>query len=181
MKTVILAGGLGTRMGEETEIKPKPMIGIGGTPLLSHIMSIYTKQGFNQFIIAAGYKQEIIRAEYPSLDVVDTGLASLTGSRLKQLEPLLSDTFFMTYGDGLANLDIHRLLAFHLAHRGLATVTAVHPPARFGGLSLMGDRVQRFTEKPQAEEGWINGGFFVLNKKVLDYIDGNVLFEREPL
>ncbi len=211
MKTVVLAGGLGTRLSEETTIRPKPMVEIGGRPILWHILSIYASHGFNEFIIACGYKGEFIKEyfcnfRYHNSDIsidmktgsialennrtpnwritlVDTGLETQTGGRIRRLAPWLDDEpFMMTYGDGVGNIDIKALSAFHRGHKGLATVTAVRPPARFGGLSFDGDRISDFSEKPQIGEGWINGGFMVLDRKVLDYIDGDdVIFEKAPL
>ena len=211
MKTVLLAGGLGTRLAEETEVRPKPMVQIGERPILWHIMKGYAAHGFNEFCVALGYKGAEIKryfVDYKDLDgsmtlslkerrVVshdrhpedwvihfqETGLETLTGGRLRRMRHLLADgTFMMTYGDGVSDVDPAKVLAFHRAHGALATVTAVRPPARFGGLEFDGDRVTRFSEKPQAGEGWINGGFFVLEPGVLDYIGGDdVAFEREPL
>jgi glucose-1-phosphate cytidylyltransferase len=190
MKVIILAGGYGTRLSEETDQKPKPMVEIGGQPMLWHIMNIYSACGFKEFIIAAGYKQEIIQKYVTKTPVagckalsVDTGLQTGTGGRLKKLSDLIGkETFLMTYGDGLANIDIKKLLNFHRQHGKLATITAVRPPARFGALQLDGQRVTQFEEKPQAGEGWINGGFFVLEPKVLDYIaNDEIMFEQEPL
>jgi glucose-1-phosphate cytidylyltransferase len=202
MKVVILAGGLGTRLAEETEVKPKPMVAIGGRPILWHIMKHYAQYGHDEFVIALGYKGEVIKRyfmDYVDLNgrltlslkdrrvdrhdahpeqwtvhLVDTGAQTETGGRLKRLAPMLSDgTFMVTYGDGVSNVDLHKLLQFHRAHGRLATLTAVRPPARFGGLEFEGDRVCRFTEKPQIGEGWINGGFLVLEPGVLDYIEGD--------
>jgi glucose-1-phosphate cytidylyltransferase len=211
MKVVILAGGLGSRLSEETELKPKPMVEIGGRPILWHIMKHYAHFGFEEFVIALGYKGEVIKryfVDYLDLNgsmtlslkesrkehhdahpdrwtihLVDTGPATMTGGRLKRLETLLGDgTFMMTYGDGVSDIDLTRLLRFHRDHGRLATVAAVRPPARFGGLEFDGDRVVRFTEKPQLGEGWINGGFFVLEPEVLKLIDGDAVpWEREPL
>lgn len=212
MKTIILAGGLGTRISEETGLRPKPMVEIGGKPLLWHIMNIYGTHGFSEFILALGYKAEFVkeyflnfhainadlsvdlstgertvhtRAATPwKIHMVDTGLRTQTGGRLARLRTWLGDdsAFMMTYGDGLADVDLNALAAFHKSHGKLATVTAVRPPARFGGLAMEGARVTRFAEKPQAGEGWINGGFFVLNRQVLDYIDGDeTLWEQGPL
>ena len=211
MKVVILSGGFGTRLAEETDIIPKPMVEIGGKPILWHIMKHYAHFGFNEFIIALGYKQELIKDFFlnyhyltDSLTVntksgeiskhnkavddwtvhlVDTGLETITGGRIKRLAKWLGDeTFMMTYGDGVSNVNLKDLLRFHRSHGKLATVTAVRPPARFGGLLFEGDRVTEFTEKPQIGEGWINGGFFVLEPGVLDYIEGDAThWEREPL
>lgn len=214
MITVILAGGLGTRLSEETQVKPKPMVEIGGRPILWHILKLYGHYGFNEFAIALGYKGEVIKRfflDYALLNsnftvnlgsgdvmrrdlgredwtvhLVDTGLHTITGGRLKRLASLIGrDTFLMTYGDGVANVDLNELVRFHRAHGKLATVTAVRPPARFGSLVFAAEndsQVVEFIEKPQAGEGWINGGFFVLEPKVLDYIDGDEThWEREPL
>ena len=211
MKTVILAGGVGSRLAEETDATPKPMVEIGGPPILWHIMKIYAAAGFREFVIALGYKPEVIKSYFLSYNhlrsdltidfgsggiemhdgerddwkvhLIDTGVETQTGGRLKRLTGWLSDgTFLMTYGDGVANIDIRRLIEFHRSHGRLATVTAVRPPARFGGMDFDGDLVAEFTEKPQIGEGWINGGFFVLEPKVLDYIDHDATaFEREPL
>ncbi|MDW8344335.1 MAG: glucose-1-phosphate cytidylyltransferase [Verrucomicrobiae bacterium] len=211
MKVVILCGGLGTRLAEETEVKPKPMVEIGGRPILWHILKHYAHYGYREFVLALGYKGESIKRyflEFHHLDsdltinlatgqaishdrerenwtvhLIDTGHATQTGGRIKRLAPLLKGaTFMLTYGDGVANINLHRLLEFHRAHGRLATVTAVRPPARFGGLIFNGDYVVEFTEKPQIGEGWINGGFFVLEPGVLDYIEGDdTVFERSPL
>lgn len=211
IKVVILAGGMGTRIAEETEIRPKPMVEVGGKPLLWHIMKLYAHHGFNEFAIALGYKGDFIKRyflDYAQLNsnfaislrsgdvmrrdiclddwivhLVDTGLHTMTGGRIKRLASLIGrNTFMMTYGDGLANVDLRALLAFHRKHGKLATVTGVRPPARFGELIFEGDKISRFTEKPQVGEGWINGGFLVLEPGVLDYIAGDdTLWEREPL
>ncbi len=210
MKVVLLAGGLGSRLSEHTEARPKPMVDIGSHPILWHIMSIYAHQGYNDFLVACGYKAEVIKSyfdtfhlrhadfsvnlatghktvfssEAPDWNVtlVDTGLSTMTGGRLKRLGPHLGGRFMATYGDGVADIDVRALVAFHEKQKKLATVTAVRPPARFGGLDLDGDRVVRFSEKPQSGEGWINGGFFVLEPQVLDFIEGDkTSFELEPL
>ena len=211
MKTVILAGGLGTRLSEETESVPKPMVEIGGPPILWHIMKIYAAYGFREFVLALGYKAEVIKSYFLNyrlwssdltiglrdgrvdvhesacddwiVHLVDTGLRTQTGGRLKRLSPRLgNETFLMTYGDGVANVDIRTLVDFHRSHGKLATITAVRPPARFGGLSFEGDHVTHFVEKPQIGEGWINGGFFVLEPGVLEYLEGDeTIFERDPL
>jgi len=212
MKTLILAGGLGTRLSEETGSRPKPMVEIGGRPILWHIMKLYAKHGFQEFGVALGYRGEVVKdyflqfhamasdltislgtgdvhrhsptAEDWTVHLMDTGLNTQTGGRLKRAASWLGkEPFLMTYGDGVANVDLPALLAFHRAHGKLATVTAVRPPARFGGLDLDdGDRVQRFSEKPQTGEGWINGGFFVLEPEVLSFISGDeTLWERDPM
>jgi glucose-1-phosphate cytidylyltransferase len=211
MKTVILAGGLGTRFAEKTEHVPKPMIDIGGKPILWHIMSIYANFGFEDFIVALGYKGDVIKEYFLNyrainsdlcidlsngememsrskkinwrIDLIDTGLYTQTGGRIKALKDVIgNETFLLTYGDGVADIDIAELVAFHKSHGKLATVTAVHPPARFGGLVLDGNQVVEFSEKNQAQEGWINGGFFVLEPEVLQYIrDEKTLWEKEPL
>jgi glucose-1-phosphate cytidylyltransferase len=211
MKVVILAGGQGTRLAEETAIKPKPMVQIGGREMLWHIMMIYSHYGFKEFVIALGYKGEVIKRYFLdycllnsdltvsltdgqatihaglrldwTVHLVDTGVATMTGGRLRRLRSWLADeTFMLTYGDGVADIDISRLLAFHRSHGRLATVTAVRPPARFGALEFDRDRVLQFSEKPQTGEGWINGGFFVLEPAVLDLIvDDRTHWEGEPL
>lgn len=213
MKAVLLAGGFGTRISEESKLKPKPMIEIGGMPILWHIMKMYSKFGVNEFIICAGYKQHIIkewfadyflhtsditfdftqddkiivhnkRAEQWKVTVVDTGLNTMTGGRLKRIKNYLGDEpFFMTYGDGVADVDIDKLRAFHDSHGKLATMTAIRPNSRFGVLDLSdNNEVKAFREKSDADSGWINAGFMVLSPKVLDYIkDDTIMFEREPM
>jgi glucose-1-phosphate cytidylyltransferase len=212
MKTVILCGGLGTRLSEETIVKPKPMVLVGGHPILWHILNIYGHYNHKDFVLALGYKGEVIKEyflNYYALDsdlridlksgttecirssrrdwqieLVDTGPDTLTGGRLHRLEPLIrpGGTFMLTYGDGVANIDINRLLDFHRAHGKLATVTAVRPPARFGGMLFKGDSVIEFLEKPQTGEGWINGGFFVLEPEVFDRLEGDeTVLEGAPL
>ena len=211
MKVVILAGGLGTRLSEETELKPKPMVEIGGLPILWHIMNVYASAGYREFIIALGYrgtaiKQYFLNYYYANHDLtvnlkngnlkvhqrrgedwtvhcVDTGLNTGTGGRLKMLKSWIGkDPFLMTYGDGISNVNIPELVKFHKHQKKLATVTAVRPPARFGGIEISKGMVKRFIEKPQIGEGWINGGFFVLEPEVLDYInDKKTMFEREPI
>lgn len=212
MKTVILAGGLGTRLAEETQVKPKPMVEIGGKPMLWHLMNIYAAHGFAEFIVALGYKGECIkdyflnfyalnndltidlcrgetvvhRKRQPGwrVHLVDTGQHTETGGRIKRLREWIGDeTFLLTYGDGVADINICDLLDFHRSHGKLATVSAVRPPARFGGLRLNGGgQIVEFTEKPQAGEGWINGGFFVLEPAVCDFIAGDhIVWEHEPL
>lgn len=211
MKVAILAGGFGTRLAEETEVKPKPMVEIGERPILWHIMMHYAHYGFKQFLIALGYKGEVIKkymVDYYSLhsdltvnlkngevlvhdspkqdwtvELVDTGIRTQTGGRIKQLAPYLgNETFMLTWGDGISDVNLRNLLAFHRSHGKLATLTAVRPPARYGYMKFGGDRVVEFTEKPQIGEGWINGAFFVLEPGVFEYIDGDdTVWEREPL
>ena len=211
MKVIILAGGLGTRLAEVTDDRPKPMVEIGGRPILWHIMKIYAHYGFNEFVVALGYRGEYIKrffldyrilsssftvslgdgdiavideeSEDWTVHLLETGLDTETGGRVKKLLPHVgTGPFMMTYGDGVADIDLHKLVAFHRSHGKLATVTAVRPPSRFGGLTFDGDSVVDFVEKPQIAEGWINGGFFVLEPQVIDYIDGeNTIFEREPM
>ena len=211
MKVAILAGGVGTRLAEETEIKPKPMVEIGGAPIILHIMRHYAQAGHKSFAIALGYKGEYIKKymmEYASLqsnltvnlktgdikrhganlldwsvDLVDTGRDTLTGGRIKRLAPFIgNETFMLTWGDGVADVDLDKLLAFHQSHGKLATVTAVRPSARFGHLEFDGDKVVEFSEKPQTAEGWINGAFFVLEPAIFDYIEGDTTqWEREPM
>ena len=194
MKVVILAGGYGTRLTEYTNDIPKPMIKIGKEPILTHIMRIFSAFGCNDFIIASGYKQEVIfdyykdsikiQKEFPNLEIVDTGKDTMTGGRILKLKPYFdeNENFFMTYGDGLSNVDLNKLKKFHDSHGKLATVTAVHPPVRFGELKIENDKVLKFEEKPKSESTWINGGFFVLNYKVFDYIqDDSTFFEKKPM
>jgi glucose-1-phosphate cytidylyltransferase len=212
MKVAILAGGVGSRLSEETDTKPKPMVEIGGKPILWHIMKIYAEFGYRDFVIALGYKGEIIKkyvVDYCSLnsdlsvdlrtglvrmhgtnpspdwnvELVDTGMTTETGGRVKRLRPFLGEgTFMLTWGDGVADIDLDALLRFHRAHGKIATLTAVRPPARFGHLDLDDARVAEFSEKPQTSEGWINGAFFVLEQRVFDYIEGDeTSFERGPL
>ena len=211
MKAVILAGGLGSRLSEETIVRPKPMVEIAGRPILWHIMKIYSAHGINDFIICLGYKGYLIKeyfanyflhmsdvtldlttngmevhqnaAEPWKITLIDTGEHSQTGGRLKRIEKFVSgETFCMTYGDGLADVDLGALVEFHRRQGRHATVTAVQPPGRFGALEVEGVRVSGFTEKPRGEGGWINGGFFVLSSDVFRYIDGDLtLWEREPL
>lgn len=211
VRMAILAGGLGTRLAEETVVRPKPMVEIGERPILWHLMKHAASHGVTEFVVALGYKGEMVKqyfldyhrlqgaltvdlatgqartaepaAEPWQVHLVDTGLGTQTGGRLRRLRPWLGDgPFIATYGDGLADVDLRALLAFHRAHGKLATVTAVRPPARFGALVFDGDRVAAFTEKPPAGEGWINGGFFVLEPAALDYIDDDdTVWERFPL
>jgi glucose-1-phosphate cytidylyltransferase len=212
LKAVILAGGLGTRISEETHLKPKPMIEIGGMPILWHLMKVYSAYGVNDFIICCGYKGYLIKeyfanyflhmsdvtfdmsnnkmevhqknAEPWSVTLVDTGEETLTGGRLKRVSDYLKDEeiFCFTYGDGLADLNISALVDYHRNHGKLATVTAVQPPGRYGSLDIDGQAVRGFIEKPKGDGGWINGGFFVLSPKCLDYIAGDhISWEIEPL
>jgi glucose-1-phosphate cytidylyltransferase len=212
MKAVILAGGLGTRFSEETALRPKPMIEIGGKPILWHIMKVYAAYNVTEFIVALGYKAEVIKEYFLNfyainndltidlangkttihdgkqpnwkIHLVDTGMHTQTGGRLKRLKKWLGDdeTFLFTYGDGVADLDIESVIKFHHSHGKLATVTTVRSPARFGRIGFEGDRICNFHEKPESGEGWINGGFFVLNGKAIDYIsDDETSWEKEPL
>ncbi|MGB7537221.1 MAG: glucose-1-phosphate cytidylyltransferase [Anaerolineales bacterium] len=211
MKVVILAGGVGTRLTEETEVRPKPMVEIGGKPILWHILRHYYHFGFKDFILALGYRGEDIKRyfwdyyqlsgnmafdfaakqvhetrehhEDWKIQLVDTGLDTMTGGRIKRLEPWLENkTFMATYGDGVSNVDLQALLEFHRAHHKLATITAVRPPARFGGIIFNGDLVEQFTEKPQVGEGWINGGFMIFEPKVLEYLqDDQSILETHAL
>jgi len=212
MKVVILAGGLGTRLSEETTLKPKPMVEIGGKPILWHIMNIYAASGLTEFIIALGYKGEFIKKYFLNfyainnnitvdlatgettihdgkqpnwkIHLVDTGLHTQTGGRLKRLKNWLGkdETFMLTYGDGVADIDLQALIGFHKSHGKLATVTTVRSPARFGRIGFNGNQVTKFYEKPQSAEGWINGGYFVLHPKAIDYIDNDeTIWERSPV
>ena len=211
MKAVILCGGLGTRLSEETVLKPKPMIEIGGMPVLWHIMKIYAAHGINEFVLALGYKGEVIKDFFVNyryrsrsltvelhkgtvsvhqgdsddwtVHLLDTGTNTQTGGRLRRAAQFIGrETFMATYGDGVTNLDIKKLEAFHRDHGRLASVTAVRPPARFGSMVFDGNMVKRFEEKPQVGEGWINGGFFVLEPEAMDRIEGDsVLWELEPM
>lgn len=204
MKTVILAGGLGTRLAEETEIKPKPMVEIGGYPILWHIMKHYASHGFNEFVVALGYKSDAIKrfflehatlqdsfsidmrtGKISTLDrisedwivhLVDTGLETNTGGRVARVREYVGDeTFMLTYGDGVSNVDLHSLISLHTLKNRTVTLTAVRPPARFGGLIFNGDLISEFTEKPQIGEGWINGGFMVVEPKIFDYIPSDAI------
>ena len=190
MKAVILCGGRGTRLVEETHAIPKPMVKIGDQPILWHIMKIFKYYGINDFILAAGYKKEIIEKffedckDFSNVNVVDTGIETMTAGRILRLKSQLKDTnsFFMTYGDGVSDIDLKKLLEFHKSHKKIATVTAVHPPVRFGELEIENNKVVNFEEKPQAKAGWINGGFFILGSEIFKYIKGDeVVFEREPI
>lgn len=189
MQVVILAGGFGTRLSEETDLIPKPMVRIGNIPILHHIMEFYSKFGHTDFVIALGYKAEVIEEYFKNSDcskwdikLVDTGLETSTAGRIKKLEDLLEGQFMLTYGDGLANLNIDQLLDHHNRFKKIATVTAVRPPARFGTIEISNGLVTRFAEKDPQDAGWINGGFFCLEKEICSYIlDSTVSFESEPL
>ncbi len=189
MKVVILAGGFGTRISEYTKIIPKPMVKIGKYPILVHIMKHYVKFGLNDFVIALGYKGDVIKEyfkknKFPwNVTLVNTGLRTMTGGRIKRLKKYLNDsTFLLTYGDGLSNLNLKKLIQFHKKKKKLITLTAVRPPARFGFIKLKNDYVDYFKEKSQVDEGWINGGFFVIEPKFLKYIQNdNTYLEKSPL
>ena len=189
MKAVILAGGYGTRISEESYLKPKPMIEIGGKPILWHILKAYSKYDINEFVICCGYKGEQIKEYFSKLDstswdiqLVDTGLDTLTGGRLKRIQDHIDDTFCVTYGDGLSDIDISRLISFHKEKNILATLTAIHPPERFGVLNLSGDYVTEFHEKHSGVDSWINGGFFVFEPGIFDYLqDDLTILEKTPL
>ena len=189
MKAVILAGGYGTRISEESYLKPKPMIEIGGKPILWHILKTYSKYDINEFVICCGYKGEQIKEYFSKLDstswdiqLVDTGLDTLTGGRLKRIQDHIDDTFCVTYGDGLSDIDISRLISFHKEKKILATLTAIHPPERFGVLNLSGDYVTEFHEKHTGQNSWINGGFFVFEPGIFDYLqDDLTVLEKTPL
>ncbi len=212
MRAVILAGGLGTRLQEETAVKPKPMVEIGGRPVLWHIMKSYARYDISDFVVALGYKSEVIKDYFVNyrhrahnlsvhlgsgeievhdgnsnenwkVDLLDTGLNTMTGGRVKQAAEFIgNEAFLLTYGDGVADVDIDKLLKFHKSHGKLATLTAIRPPARFGVISFEGDAVKNFEEKPPSNKGWVNGGFMVIEPGVRDYIEGDAtIFEREPL
>ena len=212
MKTVLLCGGLGTRLSEETHLRPKPMVEIGGKPIMWHIMKSYESYGLNDFILALGYKGDVIKdyfvnyharqsnltielksgkidfsnptSEDWNLSLIDTGAKTMTGGRLLRLKSLLINegTFMLTYGDGVSNVDISKLLDFHKKHGKIATVTAVRPPVRFGELLITDSKVEQFQEKPQAGEGWINGGYFIFEPEIFNYIENDTtLLERDPL
>ncbi|KQZ29862.1 glucose-1-phosphate cytidylyltransferase [Caulobacter sp. Root1472] len=213
MKAVILAGGLGSRLGEETHLRPKPMVSIGEQPILWHVMKMYSQHGINDFVICLGYKGYVIKeffsnyflhtsdvtfdlaensmevhrnsAEPWKVTLVDTGATTMTGGRVRRVAPFVKDeeSFCLTYGDGVSDIDIKASLDFHRAHGKLCTVTGVRPPGRFGALTLQGDQVERFEEKPVGDGSWINGGFFVMSPKIIDYIpedDGSV-WEQRPM
>jgi len=210
MKTVILCGGMGTRLREETEYKPKPMVEIGGKPILWHIMNIYRTFGYRDFTLALGYKGEMIKEYFINyyhhqsnlnidlktgkvtaessnikdwkIDLVDTGEKSMTGGRLGRLRNKITDTFMLTYGDGLSDVNIEELVKFHKSHKKIATVTAVRPSARFGCMNFEGNKVADFKEKSQTGEGWVNGGFFVFEPQVFEYLKGDsTILEQDPL
>lgn len=210
MQVVILAGGLGSRLAEETVSLPKPMVSIGHDPILVHIMRFFAAQGHTEFVVALGFKGAVIKDYFRNfsqnnsslrirttdstvevlngtennwvIDLIDTGLESGTGGRLRKLEPYLKDRFLMTYGDGLSNVNLPALIALHDRTKSLATVTAVQPPARFGSLEIEGDTVKSFREKSKSDVAWVNGGFFVLEKSILEYISTDeTAFEEEPL
>ena len=211
MQAVILAGGRGTRISEESLVRPKPLIEIGGKPIIWHIMKNYSYYGINDFIICCGYKAELVKEYFAnfglyssdiSVDIktrkitfhkkklenwkitlIDTGIDTQTGGRIKRVKKYLENTFCLTYGDGVSNVNLKKLLSFHNKHKKIATLTAVRPLPRFGNIKLDKNKVSNFSEKDRLQEGWINGGFFVLNKEVFDYIDSreNCIFERSPL
>ena len=191
MKAVILAGGYGTRLGEETNVKPKPMIEIGGKPILWHIMKIYSAHNINDFVICSGYKGDIIKGwadKYNdnnttwNVEVVDTGVDTMTGGRLKRIQNHIDDRFCLTYGDGVSNVDITSLISFHKEKKSTATLTAIHPLERFGVLNLSEDYVTEFHEKHSGESSWINGGFFVFEPEIFDYLQNDsTVLERAPL
>jgi glucose-1-phosphate cytidylyltransferase len=210
VKAVILAGGQGTRISEETHLKPKPMIEIGGKPILWHILKTYSAYGINEFIICLGYKGYQIKEyfanyylhesdltidiEKNSLEIhetkadpwkitlIDTGENSMTGGRIKRISKYLDDTFCLTYGDGLSNVDVSQIITTHKKNKTLATLTAVQPPGKFGAITIENEKVTTFEEKPKGDSGWVNGGFFVLEPSVVDYVQGDAtMFEREPL
>ena len=189
MKVVLLAGGFGTRLSEYTKTIPKPMVKIGGKPMLLHIMKLYAKYGFKDFYIALGYKGKVIKKFFNkkfsnwNIHLIETGRSTMTGGRLKRLKKHIgNETFMMTYGDGLSNVNLKKLLRFHKKSKKLVTLTAVRPPARFGVLKVKGKYVQYFKEKSKLDEGWINGGFFVMEPEFLNLIkNDNTYLEREPL
>ena len=189
MKVVILAGGFGTRLSEYTDSIPKPMVPIGGKPMIEHIMGIYASYGHKEFYVALGYKGEVIKEYFKNfkkdwkINLIDTGVNTYTGGRLKRLEKyLLNENFLLTYGDGLSNININELIKFHESHKKIVTISAVRPPARFGSLSLNGSEVLKFKEKTQLGESWINGGFFVINPKFFDFLkDDKTVLEAAPL
>ena len=189
MKVVILAGGYGTRLQEYTKSIPKPLVKIANEPILIHIMRLYAKYGFTEFVIALGYKGALIRKYFKNkklkwnVKLIDTGLKTMTGGRIKRLKKYIgNDRFFLTYGDGLSNVNLIKLLNFHKRNKKIGTLTAVRPPARFGAIKINGNLVNYFKEKSKLDEGWINGGFFVMEPKFLDYIKNDKTYlERQPL
>ena len=189
MKTVILAGGYGTRISEESNLKPKPIIEIGGKPILWHIMKIYSVYGINDFVICLGYKGEQIKkyfeeekSESWNVELIKTGEDTMTGGRIKRIEKYVEGTFCLTYGDGVSNVNINNLISFHREKKTLATLTAIHPPERFGVLSLTNDNVTEFREKHSGESSWINGGFYVFEPEIFNYLDDDsTVLERSPL
>ena len=190
MKAVILAGGYGTRISEESHLKPKPMIEIGGKPILWHIMKIYEFYKIKEFIVCGGYKCDVIKEYFNNNDftpwnvkIIDTGLNTMTGGRLKKIEEYIDATFCLTYGDGISDIDISKLILFHKEKKSIATLTAIHPPERYGVLNLSEDYVTKFHEKHRGESSWINGGFFVFEPSIFDYLqDGDsTILERTPL
>jgi glucose-1-phosphate cytidylyltransferase len=189
MKAVILAGGYGTRISEESHLLPKPMIEIGGKPILWHIMKIYLAHKIDDFVICLGYKGEKIKEYFEQFDsklwnvqLIDTGLNTMTGGRLKRIQDKIDDTFCVTYGDGVSDVNLNNLISFHKEKKSLATLTAIHPPERFGVLNLSEDYVTEFHEKHVGESSWINGGFFVFEPEIFDYLhDDSTVLERTPL
>jgi len=189
MKAVILAGGYGTRISEESNIIPKPLIEIGGKPILWHIMKIYSAYKIDDFVICLGYKGEKIKEYFEQFDsklwniqLIDTGLDTMTGGRLKRIQDKIDNTFCMTYGDGVSNINLNNLVTFHKEKKSLATLTAIHPPERFGVLNLSGDYVTEFHEKHTGESSWINGGFFVFEPEIFDYLQNDsTVLEKAPL
>ncbi len=185
MTVLILAGGLGSRINEHTKNLPKPMIRISGKPIISHIINHYKSYGLNKFIIASGYKSKVIENYFKNkknIEVINTGINTLTGTRIKKLNKYLSDIFFLTYGDGLSNVNIKKSLLSHLKSKKMVTMTAVHPVTRFGEIHVRNKKLVSFEEKPQLTNGWINGGFFVINKEFIKLIPNkNVMLERKPL
>ena len=190
MKVVILAGGHGTRISEESHLKPKPMIEIGGMPILWHIMKIYSEYNIKDFIICCGYKGDIIKEYFDKIDhsswnveFVDTGLDTMTGGRIKRIQNKIDDTFCLTYGDGLSDVNINNLISFHNETKSLGTLTAIHPPEKFGVLTLSDYHITKFSEKHTGESSWINGGFFVFEPELFDYLqDGDsTILEKKPL
>ena len=189
MKAVILAGGYGTRISEESHIIPKPLIEIGGKPILWHIMKIYSAYKIDDFVICLGYKGEKIKEYFEQFDsklwniqLIDTGLDTMTGGRLKRIQDKIDNTFCVTYGDGVSNINLNNLVTFHKEKKSLATLTAIHPPERFGVLNLSGDYVTEFHEKHTGESSWINGGFFVFEPEIFDYLQNDsTVLERAPL